>query len=342
MCYIVNLLRDIGARLNRLYSFHAKAVQNNEEHSESCNTCENTETPEKTVELLLKQHTNEQAIDITIENLAKELSKHNKTGDGWSEEIDELLQVLDLIQPLDQGDTYSHIANPEMLAEIATIDYEKIADAISQFTKMAHNADIRMQAILAIMTNPAMKVQADKLYHRKQLYKDTINCLQKLQNKLPDTFCVDDNKVMASSKMYIIDGKVFGFICDGKMYCPNTGYSKALLHLYTYVWMKHHKRVNIGLYDTIYNYVVTTDYFHHILSSPRFSDLDYEEAAIKAYCYMVAFDGTEIYFDEKKKQELLERHSDDVIFYDKEELIRLPLLSIINKSIDLSATLKTL
>lgn len=282
------------------------------------------------------------AVDIVIEKLANELSHHSNT--GWSEEIDKHLRVLELLQPINGENKYSHFTTPEALAEIATIDYIKISEAITEFTRMAYNADVRGQAILAIMTDPNMKMQANKLHIQKRLYEDTIDTLVKIQNHIAKTLHnehkLEDTGDILSSKMYSIDGIACGFIANGKLYLnSDMGNHKAPIHLYTYVWMKHCKKVEPELFNKIYDYAVTTDYFKHIRFSPRFSDLDIEEAAIKAVCYLTSFDAKDIFLDETKKQELLMKLK--TAECENELLIRYPLAAFIKKE-DVSSTLKTL
>ena len=291
---------------------------------------------------LLEEYDCNQAIDITIKKLANELSHHSNT--GWSEEIDKHLQVLELLQPINGEDKYSHFTTPETLAEIATIDYIKISDAITEFTRMAYNADVRSRAILTIMTDPNMKMQANKLHLQKRLYEETIDTLVKIQNHIGKTshneHKLEDTGDILSSKMYSIDGIACGFIANGKIYLnPDMGNHKASIHLYTYVWMKHCKKVEPELFNKIYDYAVTTDYFKHILFSPRFSDLDIEEAAIKTVCYLTSFDAKDIFLDEIKKQELLIKL--ETVECENELLIRYPLVAFIKKE-DVSSILKTL
>ena len=282
------------------------------------------------------------AIDIVIGKLVNELSHHSCT--GWSEEIDKHLRVLELLQPINGESKYTHFTTPEALAEIATIDYIKISDAITEFTRMAYNADVRSRAILTIMTDPNMKMQANKLHLQKRLYEETIDTLVKIQNHigktLHDEHKFKDTGNILSSKMYSIDGIACGFIANGKLYLnSDMGNHKAPIHLYTYVWMKHCKKVEPELFNKIYDYAVTTDYFQHIRFSPRFSDLDIEEAAIKAVCYLTSFDAKDIFLDETKKQELLMKL--ETAECENELLIRYPLAAFIKKE-DVSSTLKTL
>lgn len=282
------------------------------------------------------------AIDIVIGKLVNELSHHSNT--GWSEEIDKHLRVLELLQPINGESKYTHFTTPEALAEIATIDYIKISDAITEFTRMAYNADVRSRAILTIMTDPNMKIQANKLHQQKRLYENTIDNLVKIQNHIAKTLHnehkLEDTGNILSSKMYSIDGIACGFIANGKLYInSDMGNHKAPIHLYTYVWMKHCKKVEPELFNKIYDYAVTTDYFQHIRFSPRFSDLDIEEAAIKAFCYLTSFDAKDIFLDETKKQELLMKLK--TAECENELLIRYPLAAFIKKE-DVSLTLKTL
>ena len=107
--------------------------------------------------------------------------------------------------------------------------------------------------------------------------------------------------------------------------------------------MKHCKNSNNRLYNIIIDLASTTAYFYHIQYSKRFADLDREEMAIKAICYMTAFDAADIFLDEKRKLQLLAsdlakyetlslpQQLDFIIGLTIEEAKRLPLISFFRK-----------
>ena len=153
---------------------------------------------------------------------------------------------------------------------------------------------------------------------------------------------LEDKGVILSSKMYSIDGIACGFISNGKIYLnSDMGNHKAPVHLYTYLWMKHCKNSNNSLYNAIIDLASTTAYFYHIQYNKRFADLDREEKAIKAICYMTAFDATDIFLDEKRKAQLmtsnlaeyetlsLSQQLNFIIDLTIDEAKRLPLISFI-------------
>ena len=323
-------------------------TKNKEAHLEKFNDYNDIEGPQKVVELLLKQHTKEQAIDIIFDKLEKDLSEYekDKTSDCAWDSIDKSCRILDILQPLNRPDWYSDCKTEEELAELITIDYERINASAPQLTKLSKQCSLRAKGIRAIMTGPAMKVQADKLSKLSAIYSETISLFLYYKGELG---CAALEKKIwrdlipgnpISSQSYLIDGYVLGFIFNGKVYINKEfpiNIDKAYIHLYTYLWMEYCKKDNFILYQVLINLAKQTNHFHHIRCSKRFLDINEEEAAIKALCYIVAFDGGDIFLDDKRKKQLMSSELAEYKTFDLPRMInltideakRLPLISFI-------------
>lgn len=289
-----------------------------------------------------------QAISLTEDMLELSLITYNDNLDqeGAKSFIDKSCRVLDILRPIDTGGWYSHCKDQKMLADYLTIDYDCISDAINLLNQLSKQSMMRAAGLAIVMTDPSMKIMAEKFYDLNNMYEKAIGTLTKMQKHIAETSHkerkFEDSGDILSSKMYSIDGKVCGYIYNGKIYLnSDMGNHKAPIHLYTYIWMKHCKNSNNRLYNAIIDLASATAYFHHIRCSKRFAELDREEMAIKAICYMTAFDAADIFFDENQKAQLMSSNLatyqtlplpqmlDFVIGLTIDEAKRLPLISFI-------------
>ena len=285
-----------------------------------------------------------QAISLTEDVLELSLITYddNLDQEGAKRFIDKSCRVLDILRPIDTGGWYSHCKSKDELADYLTIDYISISDAITLLNELSKQAMMRAAGLAIIMTEPSMKIMAEKFYALNTMYEQAIGVLTKMQKHIAETSHKDrrfsDTGDILSSKMYSIDGKACGFISNGKIYLnSDMGNHKAPIHLYTYLWMKHCENSNNRLYNAIIDLIPTTAYYYHIQCSDRFADLNKEEVAIKAFCYLVAFDAANIYSDEKRKAQLM---SSELVEFQSfgifrimdltiDEVKRLPLISFI-------------
>lgn len=315
---------------------------------EEFDSYDDEEGPVKVAELLLKHYSKEQAIDIVTDGLERDLNeyKQNQMSEKARSFIDKACRILDVLQPLNMPTWYSHCKSQEELAEFLTIDYNRINDTIDILKKLSQQTNLRAQGMMVVATGPAMTIQANKLLEQSKLY-DSMPLfflewkrqlgIAALEKKIwRDLIPCNPN----SSKSYLIDDYVLGWIFNGKVYVNKEfpiNADKAYLHLYTYLWMEHCLMTNHMLFQIMINLASSTEYYHHIRCSKRFLDLNKNEAAIKALCYLVAFDGMDIFLDDKRKKQLMSSELAEYKTFDLprmidltiEEAKRLPLISFI-------------
>lgn len=310
--------------------------------------CDDEQAAQIIARQLIQKHGKQKAISIVEGILELSLILHNEepNSQGARNCIQKSCCLLDILRPIDTGGWYSHCKTPKELADYLTIDYDSINKAIDILNQLSKQTMMRAAGLAITMTNPSMKIKAEKFYALNNMYEKAIEILAKMQKHIAETLhrdrILEDKGDILSSKMYSIDGIVCGFISNGKIYLnSDMGNHKAPVHLYTYMWMKHCKNSNNRLYNIIIDLASTTAYFYHIQYSKRFADLDREEMAIKTICYMTAFDAADIFFDENQKAQLMSSNLatyqtlplpqmlDFVIGLTIDEAKRLPLISFI-------------
>ena len=291
-----------------------------------------TETAQIVAKGLISKYGKHNAIRLTEDILERSLIAYTENLDpeGAKSFIDKSCRVLDILRPIDTGGWYSHCKNKDELADYLTIDYISISDAINLLNQLSKQSMMRAAGLAIIMTEPPMKIMAEKFYALNTMYEQAIGVLTKMQKHIAETSHKDrrfsDTGDILSSKIYSIDGKACGFISNGKIYLnSDMGNHKAPIHLYTYLWMEYCKNNNNTLYNRIIDIASTTAYFYHIQYSKRFADLNKEEIVIKAFCYLVAFDVADIYSDEKRKAQLM---SSELIEFQTFGLLRIMDLTI--------------
>lgn len=271
---------------------------------------------EKEIANLLKEYSKEDAIDIIIERLSAKLDARKKEGDKSLETYDAICtycEILDTLSPLGKPHRYSNIKDEAFLVEILTIEYNHINDAAKAILKLGTRAKVRGWALLEISCGPKMDIDANKLLREADMYNEASLHLLNYKSilgtaALSRKIARIPEKAIKSSLTYLIDGYVLGLIHEGKLHLtPEFPIDslKGPFHLYTYLWLEDMKISNYTRYKSIIKYAMTSEYFYHIWNSDKFSDLTEDEAAVKSFCYMVASQGSYIFFNEKEKNTLM-------------------------------------
>lgn len=293
---------------------------------------------------LVQKYGKEKAICIVETILEQSLIAYDESPNSqgaWSC-IDKSCQLLDILCPIDTGGWYSHCKSKDELADYLTIDYISINDAIKRLHELSKRAMMRATSLAVVMTGPPMKIMAEKFYALNAMYEGAIEVLAKIKKQITETSHkerkFEDTGDILSSRVYSIDGKVCGFISHDKIHLnSDMGNHKAPIHLYTYLWMKYCKKANNELYYAIIDLISKSAYFYHIQYGNRFTDLNKEEIAIKAFCYLVAFDAADLFINEKLKSQLISSELAEfqtfnllrIIDITIDEAKRLPLISFI-------------
>ena len=271
---------------------------------------------EREVAKLLQDYSKEDAIDIVTERLSEALDIRKKEARKSLETYNKIAtycKMLDILSPLDKPHRYSNIKDVSFLVEILTIEYNYLNDAGKAVLKLATRAKVRGSAMIEIESGPQMNIDGNKLLREADMYNEAslhilnykrtlgIAAMARKIVRIPE-------KKIKSSLTYLIDGYVLGLIHEGKLHLtPEFPIDslKGPFHLYTYLWLEDIKILNYEKYKSIIKYAMTSEYFYHIWNSDKFSDLTENEAAVKSFCYMVASQGSNIFFNEGNKKILM-------------------------------------